>query len=89
MERLRIDEDGGAVRFAPCDQGALTVRLCGLLDAKVDRRQLLVWVERVDLVSEDGSFPLFHDEDGSSHLELVHLGEDQRQRVISRLRARY
>lgn len=84
---MRIEEHGGAVWFAPDDQAALTRKLCSVLNATASEPTPLVWVRRVELVSPEGSFPLFHDEDGTSHVELHHLDEIPRQRVISLLKA--
>ncbi len=84
---MRVDEDGGAVWFVPDDQAALTAKLYSVLNAAAVEPEPLVWVRRVEIVSPEGSFPLFHDEDGTSHVELHHLEELPRQRIISLLQA--
>jgi len=83
---MTVDEDGGAVRFMPDDQDALTAKLCSALNASSGQPKTLVWVRRVEIDSPEGSFPLFHDEDGSSHIELHHLDGLQRRRIIELLR---
>jgi hypothetical protein len=87
MEVMKVNEDRDEIRFLPEDQGALTSRLCALLKAVVENRRFLIWVERVDISSPEGSFPLFHDEDGSSRIDLHHLPQAQRERLIAALQA--
>jgi hypothetical protein len=89
--RMNIDTDEGAVWFGTsdltsADQAELTSSVCQALGAVVAARKRLVWVERQDLRRESWSVPLFHDEDGSSHLELGHLKPLERACVVARLR---
>jgi len=86
---VKVDRDGGAVWFGPIDPEALTAKLCSVLDASAGEPETLVWVRRIDVASPEGTFPLFHDEDGSSHLELHHLDEAVRQRIIAMLSAAF
>ena len=84
---IRVDHDLGAVWFGSADATALTTRVCAALAANVTSRRVIVWVERVDLDTEDGSLALYHDEDGTSHLDLLNLEAPARERVIARLEA--
>jgi hypothetical protein len=82
---IRLDADGGAVWFQDGDQAELTSEICSALNANVAQSRTLVWVDRLDLRSGSLTFPLFHDEDGSSHLELVELSAADRDRVVRML----
>lgn len=86
-KHMTVDPDGRAVRFGLADRSALTAALCAALRAQREDRQTILWVERVDLASVEGPVVLFHDEDGTSHLELPELDASARQRVFALLEA--
>jgi hypothetical protein len=83
--RMWLDADLGAVRFLGGDPANLTSAVCSALNANVAQSRTLVWVERLDLRAGSLTVPLFHDEDGSSHLELAELSAVDRDRVVQML----
>lgn len=87
MQQMRIDPDLGAIWFGSANPAALTAKLRAVLGADIAARRMLIWTERVDLETEEGHLVLFHDEDGSSHLELLSLEASARQRIVARLEA--
>ena len=84
---MTVDPDGGVVWFGLADRSALTHAICAALGARTEDRRTILWVERIDLASREGPVVLFHDEDGTSHLELPELDAGARHRVIAQLEA--
>lgn len=84
---MRFDPDLGAIWFETADQAALTDQLCAALGADIAARKFITWVERVDMLTEEGPIVLFNDEDGASHIELPELDMPSRERIATRLRA--
>jgi hypothetical protein len=82
-----VDDDLGAASFGLTDPATLRARICAALEGKVTSRRVIIWVERVDIDTQDGAMALFHDEDGTSHLDLLSLDVPARERVIARLEA--
>jgi hypothetical protein len=76
---MTVDADAGEVWFH-ADQAAM---VCSALDAEIVNCRTLIWLERLDLRSGTFSLPLFHDEDGTSHLELTHLSVADRAEVLA------
>jgi hypothetical protein len=82
---MTVDPDGGAVWFGFTDAGLLTRTLCEALGAREVARRTIQWVERVDLSADDGALILFHEEDGTSQLDLLSLDLPAREAIIARL----